>query len=110
MTFLDTSLTIDYLEEIEPVVAFVDEQETLLPSSVCVHEGLAGEVFWLGGTDIHQCRQDLGRVEALDFNERIPIETAQLRAELLDDGELLTSRDTMDCRDRALDRRRVRRR
>jgi len=32
MTFLDTSVIIDYLEGIERVVAFVNEQETLLIS------------------------------------------------------------------------------
>ncbi|ERH08870.1 MAG: putative nucleic acid-binding protein, contains PIN domain protein [halophilic archaeon J07HX64] len=95
MTFLDSSVIIDYLEGIEPVVAFVDEQETLLTSSVCVYEVLAGEVFRPGGTDIHQRRQDFGRVEALDFNERIAVEAARLQTELLDDGESLAPRDMM---------------
>jgi predicted nucleic acid-binding protein len=95
MTFLDTSVIIDYLEGIEPVVAFVDEQETLLTSSVCVYEVLAGEVFRHGGTNIYQRRQDFGRVEALDFNERIAVEAARLQAELLDDGESLAPRDMM---------------
>lgn len=95
MTFLDTSVIIDYLEGIEPVVAFVDEQETLLTSSICVYEVLAGEVFQPGGTNIHQRRQDFGRVEALDFNERTAIEAARLQMDLLDDGESLAPRDMM---------------
>jgi len=95
MTFLDTSVIIDYLEGVEPVVMFVDEQEQLLTSSVCVYEVLAGEVFQPGGTNIHQRRQDFGRVEALDFNERIAIEAARLQADLLDDGDSLAPRDMM---------------
>jgi predicted nucleic acid-binding protein len=95
MTFLDTSVIIDYLEGIEPVVAFVDEQETLLTSSICVYEVLAGEVFRPGGTDIHQRRQDFGRVEALDFSERLAIEAARLQAESLANGDALAPRDMM---------------
>jgi predicted nucleic acid-binding protein len=95
MTFLDSSVIIDYLEGVESVVTFVDEQETLLTSSLCVYEVLAGEVFRPGGTDIYERRTDFGRVQALDFTETVAIEAARLQSELLADGDPLAPRDMM---------------
>lgn len=95
MTFLDTSVIVDYLEGVDPVVAFVDDQETLLTSSLCVYEVLAGEVFSRGGTDIYERRTDFGRLRALDFTETVAIEAARLQAELLGAGEPLSPRDVM---------------
>jgi len=95
MTFLDTSVIIDYLVDVEPVVAFVNDQETLLTSTICVYEVLVGEVFGPGETNLHQRRQDFGRVEALEFNEVIAIEAVRLQGELLEIGEPLAPRDMM---------------
>lgn len=95
MTFLDTSTIIDYLAEVEPVVEFVNDQETLLTSTICVYEVLVGEVFGPGEANLHQRRQDFGRVEAFDFNEVIAIEAARLQGELLNIGEPLAPRDMM---------------
>ncbi|QSG11710.1 PIN domain containing protein [Halapricum desulfuricans] len=95
MSFLETSAIIDYLAGVEGVVAFVDDQETLFTSSICVYEVLAGEVLGPGPTDVYQRRQDFGRVQALDFSETVAIEAAQLQRELMEDGVQLAARDMM---------------
>jgi predicted nucleic acid-binding protein len=95
MTFLDTSVIIDYLAGVEAVVSFVDEQETLLTSSICVYEVLEGEIFGPGSTDVFACRQSFGRVQSLDFNERIALEAGRLQSELHEQGETLAPRDMM---------------
>jgi len=95
MTFLDTSVIIDYLAGVDSVVAFVDEQKTLLTSSLCVYEVLEGEIFGPGSTDVFACRQSFGRVQALEFNERIALEAARLQADLREQGEPLAPRDMM---------------
>ena len=51
MTFLDSSVVIDYLDGDGDVVEFVNEQPVLRTSSICVYEVLAGEVFSSGETD-----------------------------------------------------------
>lgn len=95
MSFLDTSVIIDYLAGVEDVVAFVDEQDSLFTSSICVYEVLAGEVHAPGPTDVYQRRQDFGRVQALEFSETIAIEGARLQEELMADGVQLAPRDVM---------------
>lgn len=95
MTFLDTSVIIDYLDDVDAVVSFVDEQESLLTSSICVYEVLEGEVFGPGRTDVYQARQDFGRVQSLDFNQTIAMEAARIQDKLLKDGDPLAPRDMM---------------
>ena len=95
MTFLDTSVIIDYLAGVESVVSFVDRQETLLTSSICVYEVLEGEIFGPGDTDVFACRHSFGRVQALDFNERIALEAGRLQADLHEEGGPLAPRDMM---------------
>jgi len=95
MTFLDTSVIIDYLEGVDSVVTFVDDQDTLFTASICVYEVLEGEVFGPGKTDVFQTRQAFGRIQALDFTESIAIEAANLQANLLDAGTPVSPRDTM---------------
>lgn len=73
----------------------VDDYDSLLTSTICVYEVLVGEVFGPGETDVYQRRQDFGRVEALEYDETIAIEAANLQAELLDDGNPLAQRDAM---------------
>ncbi|MFB6178790.1 MAG: PIN domain-containing protein [Halorientalis sp.] len=93
MTFLDSSVIIDYLDNVAPVVEFVDDQPTLLTSSICVYEVLVGEVFSSGPTDIHGTREDFGRVASLDFNESIALEAVQLQQQLQNRGETMPARD-----------------
>lgn len=93
MTFLDSSVVIDYLDNVRPVVEFVDDQPTLLTSSICVYEVLVGEIFSSGSTNVHETREDFGRVSALDFNESIAIEAVQLQQRLQENGTTMPARD-----------------
>ncbi|WEL18695.1 PIN domain containing protein [Halorhabdus sp. SVX81] len=95
MSFLDTSVIIDYLGDVDDVVAFVDDQDTLLTSSICVFEVLVGEVHAPGPTDIYQRRQDFGRVQAIEFSETVAIEAVRLQQEMMADGVQLSPRDMM---------------
>lgn len=60
MTFLDTSVIIDYLEGVDSVVTFVDDQDALLTSSICVYEVLEGEVFGPGKRTYFRLGRPLG--------------------------------------------------
>jgi hypothetical protein len=93
VTFLDSSVIIDYLDGVEDVVAFVDEQPTLVTSSICVYDVLAGEVFSAGETDLIGARENFGRVTALDFSEGVAFEAARMQNRLLDAGNPLSPRD-----------------
>ena len=95
MTVVDTSVIIDYLAGVDDVVRWVDRQESLLTSSVCVYEVLEGEVFGPGRTDIYQARQEFSRVQSLEFNETLAMEAARLQSELQAEGETLAARDVM---------------
>ncbi|WP_435196908.1 type II toxin-antitoxin system VapC family toxin [Natronomonas sp. EA1] len=95
MTVLDSSVIIDYLDGVEDVVEFVDEQPTLVTSSICVYEVLAGEVFSAGETDLIGARANFGRVTALDFSEEVAVEAARMQNRLLDAGTPLSPRDLM---------------
>ena len=95
MTVVDTSVIIDYLAGVDDVVRWVDRQESLLTSSVCIYEVLEGEVFGPGRTDIYQARQEFSRVQPLEFNETLAMEAARLQSELQAEGETLAARDVM---------------
>ena len=86
MVFLDSSVLIDYLEGIEHVVDFVDEQDRLLTSSLCLYEVLEGDVLSRGETDVIAARQAIGRVRAIDFNETLALEAARIQDRLASDG------------------------
>jgi hypothetical protein len=95
VTFLDSSVIIDYLDGVEEVVEFVNEQPTLVTSSICIYEVLAGEVFSAGETDLIGARENFGRVTALDFSEEVAFETARMQNRLLESGTPMSPRDLM---------------
>lgn len=95
MTVLDSSVIIDYLDGIEEVVEFVDEQPAIATSSICVYEVLAGEVFTAGETDLIGARENFGRVTALDFSEEVAFEAARMQNRLLESGDPMSPRDLM---------------
>jgi predicted nucleic acid-binding protein len=95
MTFLDSSVIIDYLDGIEAVVEFVDERPVLVTSSICLYEVLAGEVFAGGDTDLVGARANFGRVAVLDFSEEEVFEAARMQTRLLESGDPLSPRDLM---------------
>jgi hypothetical protein len=93
MTFLDSSVVIDYLDGVDHVVEFVDDQSALLTSSVCVYEVLAGDVFSAGETDLVGTRDAFGRVTAVDFTEELATEAARMQRRLLESGAPMGPRD-----------------
>jgi predicted nucleic acid-binding protein len=95
VSFLDSSVIIDYLDGVEDVVEFVDDQPVLVTSSICVYEVLAGEVFTAGETDLVGARENFGRVTALDFTEDVAFEAARMQDRLLEAGSPLSPRDLM---------------
>ncbi|MFC5973196.1 type II toxin-antitoxin system VapC family toxin [Halomarina salina] len=95
MTFLDSSVIIDYLDGVEEVVEFVDDQSQLATSSICVYEVLAGEVFSAGETDLVEARGHFGRVAALAFSEDVAFEAARMQNRLLESGDPMSPRDLM---------------
>lgn len=94
MTVLDSSVIVDYLDGVDEVVDYVDEQPPPhRTSAICVYEALAGEVFGSGGTDVERARQAFGRVEAIPFTEEVAVEAARLQADLLEAGDPMSPRD-----------------
>lgn len=95
MTFLDTSVIIDMLEEVPETVEYVEGKGTpYLTSSICVFEVLNGRVG-AGDTDIVAARQDFGGVKSLDFTDQLAREAARMQDALMDDGERMSPRDLM---------------
>lgn len=95
MVFLDSSVIVDYLDDVESVVDYVDDQSHLLTSSICVFEVLQGEVLGSGPTDVLGAREKFGSVKAIDFNETIAIEAAHIQDKLGESGETVSARDLM---------------
>lgn len=95
MTFLDSSVIIDMLEEVKETVAFVEEQgQPYLTSTICVYEILDGKLG-SSSTDVVAVRRDFDGVHALDFTEQLALEAARLQDDLLDDGDRMAARDLM---------------
>lgn len=95
MAFLDSSVIIDYLGDVERVVDYVDDQPTLRTSSLCVYEVLEGEVLGSGETDIAGARQHFGRIEAIGFSETIALEAARLQDRLAEHGGIMPTYDLL---------------
>jgi predicted nucleic acid-binding protein len=95
VTVLDSSVIIDYLDGVDDVVEFVDEQPVLRTSSICVYEVLAGELFSSGEPDLVGTRAGFGRVRAIDFSEDLALEAAGLQTRLLEDGAPMSPRDLL---------------
>lgn len=95
MAFLDTSVIIDYLDDVDHVVSVVDDQDTLRTSAICVYEVLEGEVFGPGRTDIYDTRRAFSRVQSVGFNETIAMEATRLQDDIHADGDALAARDMM---------------
>lgn len=91
--FLDSSVIIDYLDGVEHVVEFVDQQSVLRTSSLCVYEVLAGEVFTAGSTDLDGTRRAFGAVTAVPFTEECAVEAATMQDQLLETGDPMGPRD-----------------
>jgi predicted nucleic acid-binding protein len=94
VTFLDTSVIIQYLGGDPDVRDYIEGREPWLTSTICVFEVLNGRLG-SGDTDVVDARQDFGGVRALELNETIAIEAARLQDELVDGGSRLSTVDVL---------------
>ena len=97
MTFLDSSVIIDYLDDAPSIVSYVDE-ETSAPyftSAICVYEVLMGPVKSNETTSLHDERERFGWIRSLDLNESIALEANRIQDRLTDDGSQMPARDVL---------------
>jgi len=94
MTFLDSSVIIEYLRDNPVVIDYLDERRPWWTSTVCVFEVLNGPA---GAADFDpvEVRQQFGGVEALGFTEQLALEAARLQHAAVRDGSELSARDAM---------------
>jgi len=97
MTFLDSSVIIHYLDGLDSVVEYIDDETSppYFTSPICVHEVLMGEVHTAGETDLYAERERFSWVQSIDLNGQIAIEAARLQDHLKSTGELMTPRDVL---------------
>lgn len=94
MTFLDSSVIIQYLRGDETVRDYIEGREPWWTSTICVFEVVDGRLG-AGATDVVAVRREFGGVQALDLNESIALEASRLQDELVDDGTRLSTVDVL---------------
>jgi len=94
VTFLDTSVIIQYLGGDPDARDYIEGREPWLTSTICVFEVLNGRLG-SGDTDVVDARQDFGGVRALELNETIAIEAARLQDDFVDGGTRLSTVDVL---------------
>ena len=95
MTFLDSSVIIDLLQGVSPVVAALERRnQPYLTSSLCVFEVIDGKVG-SGRTDVEAIRQQFGGVQSVDLDEQIALRAARMQDQLMADGERMAVRDLL---------------
>ena len=94
MTFLDSSTIIEYLRDNQTVIDHLDTRQPWWTSTICVFEILNGPA---GSADFDPIveRQKFSGVQALEFNEQLAQEAAQLQDASIKDGSELSHRDAM---------------
>jgi predicted nucleic acid-binding protein len=95
VTFLDTSVIIDMLEDVPDTVKYVEDRgQPYLTSALCVFEVFSGTVG-AGTTDVVAIRQDFGGVQSIELNDQITLEAAQMQDQLMGDSERMAARDLL---------------
>lgn len=97
MTFLDSSAIIDYLDGVDDVIRYIDE-ETEPPyftSTMCIYEVTMGEVHTQGSSDVQGERAKFDWVNSLSLTEQIAMDAARLQHQLKQTGELTSARDIL---------------
>lgn len=94
MTFLDSSTIIEYLRDNQRVIDYLDKRKPWWTSAICVFEVLNGPVG-SQNFDPYEERQKFGGVQALEFNEQLALQAAELQSESVKDGSELSVRDAM---------------
>lgn len=97
MTFLDSSVIIHYLDEVERVVDYVDDETTApyFTSTICIYEVLMGPVKSEQAISLHDERQEFAWVRSLDVNETIALEANRIQDRLTDEGAEMPARDVL---------------
>lgn len=95
MTFYDSSLLIDYLDNRERAVTYVEERSNdwAVTSDLVMFEVLQGEVHKSGPTDFDGIEEALGWLDIADTSG-LGRRAAELQVELESAGNPLTARDT----------------
>ncbi len=93
MTFLDTSVIVDMIEDVPEVVRYVEDRgQPYFTSVIRVFEVVNGRVGG-GETDVVGVRQEFGGVRAIDCDERIALEAGRIQDRLMSAGERMSPRD-----------------
>lgn len=97
MTFLDSSVIIDYLDDVDDAIRFVDEEATApyFTAAVCVHEVLMGPVKSREATRLSEERAAFDWVRSLPLDETIAMEANRIQDELTDAGVEMPTRDAL---------------
>lgn len=94
MVFLDSSTIIRYLGGDTEVRDYIEGREPWWSSTICVFEVIQGRLG-KGTTDVQAVRREFSGVQALELNESIALEAAQLQDELMNDGDRLATADLL---------------
>ena len=94
MLFLDSSTIIEYSNDTQNVVEYVDDEGQLFTSAICVYEVVEGEM-WATDRSAHAIRQGFRGVKSVQLNEEIAMEAARMQNELRANGEEMSVRDLL---------------
>lgn len=94
MVFLDSSAIIRYLGGDDDVREYIEGREPWWSSTICVFEVIQGRIG-SGTTDVQAVRREFSGVQALELNESIALEAAQLQDELMSGGDRLATADLL---------------
>lgn len=94
MLALDSSAIIDYSNDREEVVDYLDGRGPFITSAICVYEVVAGEM-WATGKSAHTVREGFDDVRSLELNEEITLEAARIQVQLRGRGAEMPVRDLL---------------
>lgn len=94
MLFLDSSAIIDYSNDRQSIVEYIDDKGQLFTSALCVYEVVAGEM-WATNRSAHDVRQGFAGVQSIGLNEEIAMEGARIQKKLRANGEEMAVRDLL---------------
>ncbi|ERH08868.1 MAG: putative nucleic acid-binding protein, contains PIN domain protein [halophilic archaeon J07HX64] len=94
MLFLDSPTIIEYSNDTQSVVEYVDDKGQLFTSAICVYKITEGEM-WATNKSAHAVRQGFRGVNSIQLNEEIAMEAARMQNELRANGEEMSVRDLL---------------
>lgn len=94
MLALDSSAIIDYSNDREEVVEYLDGRGPFVTSAICVYEVVIGEL-WATGKSAHSVREGFAGVRSLELNEDIALEAARIQVQFRERGAEMPVRDLL---------------